>query len=53
MAEASEELPTASGTIMTQITCPDCTNVFDVEGDAEGDEVECPDCEAKMIVRRT
>lgn len=46
-----EELPEATGTIMTQVDCACCPNVFDVEGDAQSDEVECPGCHEKMIVR--
>lgn len=47
-----EDLPTACGTMYTHIDC-DCGTVFDLEGDRDGETVECPDCGEKMIVRRT
>jgi uncharacterized Zn-finger protein len=47
-----QELETATGTLMTQITCPHCSTVFDLEGDREGEKVKCPDCGEHSRVRR-
>lgn len=46
------DIEDAIGTMMTAVDCPFCEAVFDVEGDAEGDVVTCPDCQGKMRVRR-
>lgn len=48
-----DEPEVAMGTIMTQVICPACDTVFDLEGDCEGEQHDCPDCHAKLIVRRT
>lgn len=42
----------AVGTIMTQIDCPSCQSVFDLEGDRDGEVTECPDCHIKLKIRR-
>lgn len=47
-----EEIPDARGTMMCQIDCPECNSVFDLEGDRDGEVVECPDCHTKLKVRR-
>lgn len=49
----SRELETAYGTIVTRIDCPDCSGVFDLEGDREGETVTCPDCKSDFRCRRT
>lgn len=33
-----------TGYLRTQIYCPCCSNVFDVEGDATGDTLQCDAC---------
>lgn len=54
MTDADGDEPEdASGTLQTQIDCPACSSVFDLEGDCDGETVECPDCHAKLKVRRT
>lgn len=50
---AEVEPEEAMGTMMTQIDCPMCQSVFDLEGDRDGETVECPDCHAKLIIRRS
>lgn len=40
------------GTLMTQIDCPYCEEVFVMEGDREGEIVSCPECSCPMTVRR-
>lgn len=41
----------ALGYIRTHFDCPWCGTTFDVEGDATGDEIQCPDCETKFRCR--
>jgi DNA-directed RNA polymerase subunit RPC12/RpoP len=43
----------ARATLQTNITCSNCGDDFVEEGDAADDKVECPWCNAKLIVRRT
>jgi uncharacterized paraquat-inducible protein A len=43
----------ARGTLHTHIECPHCDEYFELEGDAADDKVECPWCNAKLVVRRT
>lgn len=51
-AAAKKEPQDAIGTMMTQIDCPDCNNVFDLEGDRDGETVHCPDCNVRLKIRR-
>lgn len=51
-AAAEKEIEEARGTIMTQIDCPACNTVFDLEGDRDGETVNCPDCNVPLKVRR-
>jgi uncharacterized Zn finger protein (UPF0148 family) len=52
MGTEQEYPETARGTIMTQIDCPYCGTVFDLEGDRDGEIIACPDCRANMRVER-
>lgn len=51
VAEDDEPMA-ARGTIMTQIDCPACGDVFDLEGDRDAEQIECEQCNAKLVVRR-
>lgn len=51
-AAAKKEPEEARGTMMTQIDCPACDTVFDLEGDCDGELVPCPDCNSPLIIRR-
>lgn len=47
-----DEVQDARGTIMTEIDCP-CGEVFLLEGDRNGEIVECPECKSNLMVRTT
>lgn len=49
--EAKDEPEEAVGAIMTQIDCP-CGEVFSLEGDREGEVVDCECGKIKLRVRR-
>lgn len=45
---SDEPLEEINGYIRTQFDCPECQEVFDVEGDASGDVVTCDVCQTKF-----
>lgn len=47
-----DETQDAKGTIMTEIDCP-CGEVFCLEGDRNGETIECPECGSILMVRTT
>lgn len=51
-AAAEKEPQEATGTMMTQIDCPECSSVFDLEGDRDGETVHCTECNVRLIIRR-
>ena len=53
MSDEEEELEVGMGSIYTRIDCPHCYECFELEGDREGETIECEFCHEKMIVRRT
>ena len=50
---ADDEIEEVVGSLMTRVDCPYCDEVFDVEGDANSETVECPNCEKKMKILHT
>lgn len=51
-AAAEKEPQETIGTMMTQIDCPECSGVFDLEGDRDGETVHCTDCNVRLKIRR-
>lgn len=48
----TEAEPKAKGWLNTTIECGNCSEVFDLSGDKDGEEIECPGCKLKVMVYR-
>jgi hypothetical protein len=49
---ANKEPEDAFGTMMTQIDCPACDDTFDMEGDRDGEIINCQNCNTPLRIRR-
>lgn len=44
------EMVSATGWLITEVDCPICDEVIQLEGDAKGEVMECPYCSVKIMV---